>query len=120
MAAKLIRQRTSAGNDLDGTAPTGPPESQDDDKTIYPIEEAGGEFAPGAVTLLQVTLRTGGHDWWCVKIAHADASETILGHKNDPEPVHKLRGPWEIAADDKIVVETKDAHGPVTCDVLYE
>lgn len=120
MAAKLIRQRVSAGNDLDGTAPTGPAESETDDYTIYPIEEAGGEFSPGEVSLLHVCLKTAGQDWWRVKIVHADMSETLLGDGDDNQPSRRLHGPWAVAGDDKVVALTKDARGPVTCDLVFE
>lgn len=120
MASKVIRQRVSAGNDLDGTAPVGPPETQDAVKTIYPIETAGGEFSPGVCTLRQVTIETFGQDWWRAKIVHGDLSETLLGDGHDFEEMHILDVNIALAADDKVVALTHDAKGPITCNVVFD
>lgn len=80
MSIRTIEQRVSAGNQFDGTAPTGDP-VRGDDLEQYPEEAAGGLFDFGLenpAEINHIELKLGGQTSWSISKRDKDDVDMVL------------------------------------------
>ncbi len=106
-------QRTSANNDLDGTAPTGAATTADR-VAVYPEEDAGGLFSFAShltfVDEIRVAL-VGGTDYTVEIVDPSGAAYSIASGTGLSNVAAVHLGPWRLTKGQQIKVTTTGAAG---------
>jgi hypothetical protein len=118
MAAKKIRQMISAGNNFTGIAPEAAPVVDDGTLKTYAEEAVGGEFTPGAGNLRRIFLTGGNQSSVEFKVVFGVGGEEQLLVCPCPDRQVRWDGDLVLAADDKVIVTTKNADYAMSCDVI--
>ena len=132
MAKKIEKHQVSAGNQLNGATPSGPPDEVGNKKT-FPSQAGGGKFDFGACTIEMINMELDGVATW--KLEHVNASDELIKEiaKNSevwdeeqetlvpaPSASQQISCKVPLADGEKLKLTTYDATGDIAAEIYYD
>lgn len=132
MAEKIIRHQVSAGNNFDGTVPTGPPTTVGN-KDTFPEQAGGGRFEIGGsgVVLQTICVEPDANADWSLELLDGsdvlirEIASNMFDSQDPPQPIHSANPHFitcevNVAAGEKLSFTSTSATAAIAAEIIYD